>query len=442
MPDDPAIPLPRRWPRFAKRGLLSAIALGRMALIEILSGFENSPRPEARFFARIEQLEAALAARDEECRLLRARLEHVPPARRPHYPPVARLDILLLRAAQGWSAIETARRFQLAPQTIANWMKRLDEHGEAALVRTLVPVNRYPDFVAALAQQLGRVTPWAGRRRLAGQLARAGLHVAASTIQRMLARKPVVLPEPPPAPGPPAVEAKPARAVKADYPHHVWHVDLTVMPSFGGLWVPWLPPALAVVWPWCVWICAVVDHFSRAPVGWSVHDTEPSAADVCATLDGAVAKAGRAPRHIISDQGVQFRGAYRDWCRRNDVKPRFGKIGEHGSIAIIERFFLSLKQEYLRVVSLPLSVAGVEREVAAYVGWYVEHRPHETLGGATPGEVLRGELPAAGLPRIVLRARGDPESALRRRVIGRLELVVTAHEGRARLPVVELREVA
>ena len=38
----------------------------------------------------------------------------------------------------------------------------------------------------------------------------------------------------------------------------------------------------------------------------------------------------------------------------------------------------------------------MEEALAAYMEWYVEHRPHETLRGATPGEVLRGELPAAG----------------------------------------------
>jgi hypothetical protein len=33
------------------------------------------------------------------------------------------------------------------------------------------------------------------------------------------------------------------------YPHHVWNVDLTVMPIASGFWVPWLPFCLAQRWP-------------------------------------------------------------------------------------------------------------------------------------------------------------------------------------------------
>ena len=40
----------------------------------------------------------------------------------------------------------------------------------------------------------------------------------------------------------------------------------------------------------------------------------------------------------MTDKGPQFRAAYRSWCNRNEVKPRFGAVGKHGSIAVIERF--------------------------------------------------------------------------------------------------------
>ena len=35
-----------------------------------------------------------------------------------------------------------------------------------------------------------------------------------------------------------------ARIVTANRPNHVWHVDLTVVPTNAGFWVPWLPFAL------------------------------------------------------------------------------------------------------------------------------------------------------------------------------------------------------
>ena len=145
--------------------------------------------------------------------------------------------------------------------------------------------------------------------------------------------------------------------------------------------------------------------------------------------------------------GHHFQGEYRQWCDRNAVKPRFGALGQHGSIAVLERFWRSLKTECVRRLLVPLARSTMEEALAAYMQWYIEHRPHEALRGATPGEVLRGELPAAGLPPFEPRARhprarGDPTAVFRRPVNGRLELVVTPHEGRAFLPVVELRDVA
>ena len=58
----------------------------------------------------------------EELRIKDARLERVPPHRRPHYPAVERLAILELRAARGWSAAQTAERFFVTAATVASWM--------------------------------------------------------------------------------------------------------------------------------------------------------------------------------------------------------------------------------------------------------------------------------------------------------------------------------
>ena len=53
-------------------------------------------------------------------------MERVPPRHRPHYPAVERLAILELRAARGWSAALSAKRFFVTEATIADWMARLD----------------------------------------------------------------------------------------------------------------------------------------------------------------------------------------------------------------------------------------------------------------------------------------------------------------------------
>jgi hypothetical protein len=66
------------------------------------------------------RLEHELALLREELRIKDARMERVPPHRRPHYPAVERLAILELRAARGWSAAQTAAWFFVTEATVAS----------------------------------------------------------------------------------------------------------------------------------------------------------------------------------------------------------------------------------------------------------------------------------------------------------------------------------
>ncbi len=270
-------------------------------------------------------------------------------------------------------------------------------------------------------------------------LARAGLVLSASTVKRMLERI-VPRPTPPGSPSDPEPQAgeeapeasrSAGRVVFARYPEHLWHIDLAVVPTALGFWVPWLPFALAQRWPFGAWITVVLDHFTRRVVARGVFTKEPTAAEVLSVLDRAVAKSGRAPRYTVTDQGSQFQKEYRAWCEQRGVRPRFGAVGKTGSIAIVERFFLSMKNECFRLIVLPLSISLIERELDRYLLWYHDHRPHRALGGATPNEVVAGS---------VGRERGPPRRGRRR--LQPVQLVVSHLDGRAHLPVIELRRAA
>ena len=93
------------------------------------------------------------------------------------------------------------------------------------------------DFVAAMVIKLKTLFPMMGRRRIAGFLARAGLHIAASTVRGMLNRKPAAQPPAPRAsaenPDNPPSSAKPCTAI-ANYPNHVWGLDTTAVPTSAG----------------------------------------------------------------------------------------------------------------------------------------------------------------------------------------------------------------
>jgi transposase InsO family protein len=455
----PLIPLPAHWHASVKSGLLYALALARRIVLDVRAGFENGPLVRARLAAENDRLKERVAMLEEELRIKDARMARIDPARRPHYPPAERLAILMLRAAAGWNAAETGRRFFVTAATIATWMRRLDEEGPDALVRVPVPVNRFPDFVTTLVHKLRTTIPSFGTRRLAAVLARAGLKLAPTTVRRLAddALAPTPPTEPPSNDPAIAEERKPAdaetapsagRVVTAREPHRLWHIDITVVSTLG-LWIPWLPYALPILWPFSWHVAVVLDHASRAVIARAVYKKEPSGRQICTLLDRARQAAGRAPRYIVTDQGTQFQGAYRRWCARHGVRPRFGAVGKKGSIAVIERFFRSLKGECFRKILVPFSLRAMTEELSAYVLWYNEHRPHEALQGRTPAERLAGASSADATPRLEPRPRyplADTAEAARAsppvRRTGELEPVVSYLESKKHLPIVALREAA
>jgi hypothetical protein len=122
------------------------------------------------------------------------------------------------------------------------------------------------------------------------------------------------------------------------------------------------------------------------------------------------------------------------------VRPRYGAVGKKGSIALVERFILSLKSELLWKVFVPALQERMLKLISSYQCWYNTERPHSALGGLTPSEVLAGRVPVrAGVvaPCGVL-ARGDPNNS----PMNELALNVTYMGGQPQLPVVRVRQAA
>ena len=154
------------------------------------------------------------------------------------------MAILELMAARGWSKAAAGRHFLVTADTVASWSGRIEEDEPGALEKSTVPLNTLPDFVKAIVIKLKTLFPMMGRRRIAGFLARAGLPIAASTVRRMLNRKPAAQPPAPLAsaenPDQPPSSAKPCTVI-ANYPNHVWGLDTMAVPTSAGFWTSWLP---------------------------------------------------------------------------------------------------------------------------------------------------------------------------------------------------------
>ncbi len=307
--------------------------------------------------ARIDVLEETVARLREENDLLRARLRRMDPRRRPRNAPVERLRILWHQARHGLSIRAAARTFVVSVQTVVNWRRDVDR-GASRLVRGRRPGNALPDLVEELVHLMKREWPRWGTRRVAGLLARMGATASRTSVQRMLRRPPRRLPRRP--------RQRQARRslLRARRPGDVWHLDFTRVGGFLR----------------SVRVGAVVDAHSRRVLAIGVVDREPTGAFALRLLREAVSVAG-APRWVGTDRGRQFTSAaFARGLVRRGVRRGFGAVGQSGSIALLERFWRSLKDEYARGLFLCRPVRSIEADVARYARWFNAERPHQGLG--------------------------------------------------------------
>ncbi len=103
-----------------------------------------------------------------------------------------------------------------------------------------------------------------------------------------------------------------------------------------------------------------------------------------------------------------------------------------------------MKVECTRQILVPFRLDAMREELALYVTWYNEYRPHQGLDGAAPNDVDRGE--ASSNPGVRFEPRPQwPVNTGRddqRQRVSRLHLTVAFVEGRRHLPVVELTRAA
>ena len=449
--DPDRLPLPKSWPDLAKRALVLVNSLLKVSFDIELGRRLDCASHHAREHAEHERLRLDSDSDREVLRLVSARLGRLDPKKRPHYTKAGRFRILELKALNGWTAVHTAKQFILDEKTIFRWMRELAETGEEKLLSIEPPVNKFPDFVDRIIARMVVASPQPTKRKIACRLARAGLHISASAVyDRMKA---------PPGPDSDAAaaedplvseEPESPRTVAAHYRDHVWDVDLTAVPIRGGFWSPLVPFALPQIWPFCWWIAAAVDMFSRKAMGFAVYKRPPTSRQIQEFLDRAFEVTGVKPKYAVTDKGKQFDcHVFRKWCKRRKVKPRYGAVGKYGSIAVIERFNRTLKHEGLFLITIPFSLDRMREEVRLIVEHYNRFRPHQGLTGRTPDEVYFDREPAIEKPRWEPRAKWPRTSGCAAPYVPvkdecgiRLRLEVRYLEGRKHLPVFRLRKAA
>jgi len=268
--------------------------------------------------------------------------------------------------------------FGIARSTLYRWLHCLNSESGPHSVE---PANKTPAELARLVWDIARSNPAFGRERIAGQLALLKVFLSASAVRNILNRPAPQQPhDPMKAAAEPEKRAGEERGpeaprITARYPDHVWSIDLTRVLRWG-------------IWP--LYIFVAIDHYSRKVV--SVVPLEgPNAGWTMQALEDAFLRHG-APKHIISDRGVQFDrcAAYRELLKRFHVLPRFGAVGRHGSIAVTERVIETLKYEWLKHVPILKGFDHVARLCSDFKVWYNGFRPHTHIGGARPDDFYYG----------------------------------------------------
>jgi len=281
-----------------------------------------------------------------------------------------------------------------------------------------------------------------GRFKIADILARVGLHISASTVRRIIREPPKQNAE---------IEIPPdlvaPRIVTSKYPNHLWGADITLVPTAQGFALGVEPEAVPQEHPYSFHVLNVIDHFSRRLMGEKVFPKCPTGSDIVGAFEEICCENGISPKHLVLDQGVQFYcHETRDWCQKRNIKPRFGAVGRHGSIAVVERLHLSMKSECTQRIIVPVSTKDFEKELSLWRHGYNSCRPHRTLKGRTPNEIYFNFRAANTLSRIEPRPKvrhSSPCAKPRVMMAGKagrhVDLRLLFLEGRSHLPVLTIQ---
>jgi putative transposase len=157
-------------------------------------------------------------------------------------------------------------------------------------------------------------------------------------------------------------------------PNQVWATDITYVPIEGGF----------------IYLCAVIDWFSRRVLAWELSNTLDASFCVRA-VERAIAMHG-VPEIFNTDQGCQFTSVeFTQPLLDRGVKLSMDGKGRALDNVFVERLWRTVKYEHLRLHSY-LSVLDVHAHLEVYFDFYNHRRPHSSLGDRTPDEAYR-DLP-------------------------------------------------
>lgn len=164
------------------------------------------------------------------------------------------------------------------------------------------------------------------------------------------------------------------RQFSVSRPNEVWCGDVTYIWT-GRRWA---------------YLALVLDLYARKPVGWAM-SLSPDSQLTGQALSMAYELRGR-PKNLMfhSDQGCHYTSThYRQLLWRYQIKQSLSRRGNCWDNAPMERFFRSLKSEWIPETGFHSFVEAKQTVLDYIIGYYSQIRPHSHNSGLTPNESER-----------------------------------------------------
>ncbi|WP_430259418.1 IS3 family transposase [Neorhizobium sp. IRS_2294] len=164
------------------------------------------------------------------------------------------------------------------------------------------------------------------------------------------------------------------RKLAVTRPNQVWAMDLTYIPMARGF----------------VYLCAVVDWFSRRVLSWRLSITMEAAFCIEA-VEEALARYGK-PDIFNTDQGSQFTSVdFTAVLKKAEIAISMDDKGAWRDNVFVERLWRSIKYEevYLHAYK---TVSEARAGIRRYLTFYNSRRPHSSLDRRTPDQAYFNAL--------------------------------------------------
>lgn len=150
------------------------------------------------------------------------------------------------------------------------------------------------------------------------------------------------------------------------------------------------------------YITVIIDVYNRFIINWSLSNAIE--AETQTKLVSESLEIFAAPRIINSDQGSQYTSqVWVDCLNYYRIQISMGGKGMATDNAFIERFFRTIKQEYI-YVNPKKEVIYLYQGIEQYIGYYNHKRPHQGINQHIPVELYKEDNTQISIGKIQIPA--------------------------------------